>query len=260
MFPYQNLKISFLQSKFAWEDPAVNRKRYSEKINLLPDTDLIILPEMFPTGFSMNAKKLAEEPEGETFSWMIKTAKKKQAAITGSVIIVENQKYYNRLYFVFPDGRFETYDKKHLFSFAEEHKTFSPGNKKIILEFKGWKICPLICYDLRFPVWSRNVEEYDLLIYVAYWPHVRIPAWDALLRARAVENMCYSVGVNGIGTDGNGHTYSGHSAIYGPLGNLLSTEDYEKELSETISLNKTELMDIRQKMAFLEDRDSFKII
>ncbi len=215
---------------------------------------------MFPTGFSMNAKKLAEEPEGETFSWMKKTAKKKQAAITGSVIVAENQKYYNRLYFVFPDGRYETYDKKHLFSYAEEHKTFSPGNKKIILEFKGWKICPLICYDLRFPVWSRNVEEYDLLIYVAYWPHVRIPAWDALLRARAVENMCYSVGVNGIGTDGNGHTYSGHSAIYGPLGNLLSTEDYEKELSETISLNKTELMDIRQKMAFLEDRDSFKII
>jgi predicted amidohydrolase len=254
----KNLMISLVQAEIAWEDPETNRARFSEKINALPETDLVILPEMFTTGFSMNAENLAEQPEGETLSWMKKTAMEKQAAVTGSVIVVENEKYYNRLYFVFPDGKYETYDKKHLFSFADEHKTYSPGDKKLIVEYLGWKICPLVCYDLRFPVWSRNVEDYDLLIYVANWPQARVQAWDALLRARAVENMCYSVGVNGIGVDGNAHPYSGHSAVYGPLGNRLSTDDFEKEFSETISLSKTELEETRKKMAFLDDRDDFE--
>lgn len=253
------MRVSIIQAKIEWESPQANRKRFSEKINALSETDLVVLPEMFPTGFSMNAKNLAEGPEGESLTWMKKMAKEKNATITGSVIVSENQNFYNRLFFVFPDGNYEAYDKKHLFSYAGEHKTYSPGNKKLIVEYKGWKICPMICYDLRFPVWSRNVEDYDLLVYVANWPKARVQAWDALLRARAVENMCYAVGVNGIGIDGNGHPYSGHSAIYGPLGNQISTNDFEKEFSETISLSKTELEKTREKMAFLNDRDSFEL-
>lgn len=253
------MRVSIIQAKIEWESPQANRKRFSEKIIALSETDLVVLPEMFPTGFSMNAKNLAEGPEGESLTWMKKMAKEKNATITGSVIVSENQNFYNRLFFVFPDGNYEAYDKKHLFSYAGEHKTYSPGNKKLIVEYKGWKICPMICYDLRFPVWSRNVEDYDLLVYVANWPKARVQAWDALLRARAVENMCYAVGVNGIGIDGNGHPYSGHSAIYGPLGNQISTNDFEKEFSETISLSKTELEKTREKMAFLNDRDSFEL-
>ncbi|HET8809698.1 MAG TPA: amidohydrolase [Flavobacteriaceae bacterium] len=252
-----NLRISIVQAEIAWENPVENRERFSKKIAELPETDLIVLPEMFPTGFSMNAKNLAENPEGESLVWMQKTAKEKKSAITGSVIVVENGKFYNRLFFVFPNGKFEVYDKKHLFSYAEEHKTYSPGNKKIIVEHKGWKICPMICYDLRFPVWSRNAEGYDLLLYVANWPKPRTQAWDILLKARAVENISYVAGVNGIGTDGNGLPYSGHSAVYGPLGDQLSTLDFEKEFSDTLSLSKSNLIETRKKLAFLNDRDEF---
>lgn len=252
-----NFRISIVQAEIAWENPVENRERFSKKIAELPETDLIVLPEMFPTGFSMNAKNLAENPEGESLVWMQKTAKEKKSAITGSVIVLENGKFYNRLFFVFPNGKFEVYDKKHLFSYAEEHKTYSPGNKKIIVEHKGWKICPMICYDLRFPVWSRNVEGYDLLLYVANWPKPRTQAWDILLKARAVENISYVAGVNGVGTDGNGLPYSGHSAVYGPLGDQLSTFDFEKEFSDTLSLNKSNLIETRKKLAFLNDRDEF---
>lgn len=253
----QNLRISIVQAEIAWENPVENRERFSRKIAKLPETDLIALPEMFPTGFSMNAKNLAENAEGESLVWMQKTAKQKNAAITGSIIVNENGKFYNRLFFVFPNGKFEIYNKKHLFSYANEHKTYSSGNKKIIVEHRGWKICPMICYDLRFPVWSRNVEGYDLLLYVANWPKSRTQAWDILLKARAVENISYVAGVNGVGTDGNGLPYSGHSAVYGPLGERLSTSDFEKEFSDTLSLSKTNLEETRKKLAFLNDRDEF---
>lgn len=252
-----NLRVSLLQLEIAWENPAENRARFSEKIKGLPATDLIVLPEMFTTGFSMNAQKLAEKPEGETLAWLRKMAIEKNAALTGSVITTKNDLFYNRLFFVFPNGDYKTYDKKHLFTFAEEHKTFTPGKEKLILEYRGWKICPLVCYDLRFPVWSRNVENYDLLLYVAHWPDPRIQAWDILLRARAVENISYTAGVNAAGNDGNGLHYSGHSAIYDPLGNQVSATDFEQEFSDTVSLNKSELDETRKKLAFLNDRDDF---
>ena len=253
------LRISFIQTELSWENPPVNRQHFSKKIAELPETDLIVLPEMFPTGFSMNSKILAEKPHGETLVWMRETAKSKNAAIVGSVIVSEEEKYFNRLYFVFPDGNFKTYDKKHLFTFADEHKSYSPGNKKLIVEYKGWKICPLVCYDLRFPVWSRNVENYDLLLYVANWPKPRTQAWDVLLKARAIENLSYVIGVNRIGKDGNGHEYSGHSAAYDMLGNQISRQDFESEFSETIPLDRTVLLETRKKFAFLNDRDKFKI-
>lgn len=251
------LRVSILQTELVWENPKANREYFSKKISQLPETDVIVLPEMFPTGFSMNAKNLAEKPQGETLEWMLETAKQKNAAITGSVIVSENKKFYNRLFFVFPDGNYEIYDKKHLFSYADEHKTYSEGNKKIVITYRGWKICPLICYDLRFPVWSRNKEEYDVLLYVANWPKVRVQAWDILLKARAVENICYVAGVNRVGIDGNKIEYSGHSAIYDMLGNPLTTENFEKEFEETISLSRPKLLQTREKLAFLNDRDDF---
>lgn len=253
----ENLKISIIQTELSWENPEANRKHFSKKIAALSKTDLIVLPEMFTTGFSMNAKNLAEKTKGETLSWMQKTAVEKKAAITGSVIIAENGKFYNRMFFVFPDGSYKTYDKKHLFSYADEDQTYSAGKEKLIVTYKGWKICPLVCYDLRFPVWSRNTEDYDLLLYVANWPKVRTPAWDILLKARAVENICYVAGVNRVGTDGNDLPYSGHSAIYDPLGTQLCTENFEQEFSASISLNKAGLEETRRKLAFLNDRDAF---
>lgn len=252
-----SLRVSFIQSEIVWENPPINRLHFSNKIDKLPETDLIILPEMFPSGFSMNAKNMAENPEGETLAWMQKIAKNRNASVTGSVIVSENGKFYNRLFFVFPDGNYSVYNKKHLFSYADEEKTFSPGKQKLIVEYKGWKICPMICYDLRFPVWSRNVENYDLLLYVAHWPKVRTNAWDILLKARAVENMCYVAGVNAVGIDGKGHHYSGHSAVYDTLGNLLSTKNFENAFSETISLSQSTLEETRKKMPFLNDRDAF---
>ncbi|HET8838791.1 MAG TPA: amidohydrolase [Flavobacteriaceae bacterium] len=255
----ENLKVSFIQTELSWENPAINRKRFSDKITSLPETDLIVLPEMFSTGFSMNSEKLAEKTQGETVVWMQKMAAKKNAAITGSIIVCEGEKYFNRMFFVFPDGNFETYDKKHLFTFADEHESYSPGNKKLIVEYLGWKICPLICYDLRFPVWSRNVENYDLLIYVANWPKARTQAWDILLKARAIENISYVVGVNRVGKDGNELEYSGHSAVYDMLGTRISTSDFENEFSETIVLSKPTLDTTRRKFAFLNDGDKFEI-
>lgn len=255
----QKLRLSIIQTRLSWENPEANRKKFSQKINELSDTDLIVLPEMFSTGFSMNSKQLAEKDQGETVVWMQEMAAEKNAAITGSIIIWEDGKYFNRMFFVFPNGNFETYDKKHLFTFANEHKSYSPGNKKLIVDYLGWKICPLICYDLRFPVWSRNVENYDLLIYVANWPKARTQAWDILLKARAIENISYTVGVNRVGKDGNELEYSGHSAVYDMLGARISRSDFESEFSETIALNQSVLRETRKKFAFLNDRDKFQI-
>jgi predicted amidohydrolase len=212
---------------------------------------------MFTTGFSMNASKLAETMDGDTLQWMISEAKKNNSALTGSVIISENGLYYNRLFFVYPDGSFETYDKRHTFTLAGEDKIYTAGSKRLIVAYKGWKICPLICYDLRFPVWARNTDEYDLLYYVANWPAKRINAWDALLKARAIENMTYCLGVNRVGLDANGHEYVGHSAAYDALGEQISTTDFEKELVVTIVLQKKHLDTHRARLQFLNDRDRF---
>ncbi|MEZ4793528.1 MAG: amidohydrolase [Gelidibacter sp.] len=243
-----------------WEHPAQNRLCFSKKIESITEPfDVIVLPEMFTTGFTMNPSGVAETMQGETVAWMKDWASQKQAAITGSLVIKEHNTYYNRLLFVHPNGTVETYDKRHTFSLAGEDKVYSAGTKKLIVTYKGWKICPLICYDLRFPVWSRNIEDYDVLIYVANWPKVRIAAWDTLLKARAIENMSYCIGANRVGLDGNNHEYSGHSAAYDVLGNQLDTIPCDKEAIEIVTLNKEELETYRSKLNFLEDRDRFSL-
>ena len=257
----ENLNIAIIQANLKWEDSKANRDLFSEKIKTLSDSvELIVLPEMFTTGFSMNAEDLAEENDGETLQWMKKQAKLKNSAITGSVIITENGQFYNRLFFVFPDGTVQKYDKRHTFTLAKEDKTYTAGEERLIVNYKGWKICPLICYDLRFPVWARNTEDYDLLIYVANWPKKRVAAWGALLKARAIENMSFCVGVNRVGEDGDGFLYNGHSAIYDCLGEILIHENVESEFAKEITLDKTHLENTRNQLKFLQDRDKFKLI
>jgi predicted amidohydrolase len=256
----ETLKITIIQSELHWENAESNLVMFSEKIQNIEDkTDLIVLPEMFTTGFSMNAENLAEPNDGETFKWMVSEAKKNNCAITGSVIISENGNFYNRLFFVFPDGSFQKYDKKHTFTLAKENETYSAGTERLIVNYKGWKICPLVCYDLRFPVWARNTVDYDVLIYVANWPKVRTLAWDTLLRARAIENMAYCIGVNRVGFDGNDHEYIGHSAVYDVLGKQISTANFETEFTETVTLEKENIENNRKHLQFLNDRDSFTL-
>jgi predicted amidohydrolase len=254
------LKTSIIQSNLFWEDVQSNLDMFSKKIGSISEkTDLIILPEMFTTGFTMNASKLAEEENGTTLHWMQHEAKKNHVAITGSIIVADKGSYFNRLFFVYPDGEYITYDKRHTFTLADEHKTYSSGNEQIYVNYLGWKLYPLICYDLRFPVWSRNTADYDVLIYVASWPEKRIAAWDALLKARAIENMCYTIGVNRVGEDGNGHQYTGHSSIYDVLGGRISTEDHEKEFIETHILERSHLELHRKHLQFLKDQDNFNL-
>ncbi|MEL6811908.1 MAG: amidohydrolase [Bacteroidota bacterium] len=256
----KDLTITMIQSHLHWENPVANRGLFSEKIrNISEETQLIILPEMFTSGFSMNPETLAEEKEGPTLKWMQNLAREKESAITGSVMVKDEGNFYNRLYFVFPDGTFRTYDKKHTFTLAGEHKVYTAGTKRLELDYLGWKICPLICYDLRFPVWARNTNDYDLLIYTANWPKKRIAAWDALLKARAIENMTYCIGVNRVGLDGNGHEYIGHSAVYDVLGAHISTSQFEEEFIETITLSKDHITSNRRHLQFLMDRDSFSL-
>lgn len=251
------MKLALIQSSLFWENPIINRNHFEEKINAISESiDLIVLPEMFSTGFTMNSKDVAETMEGETITWLIHLAKAKNTAITGSLVIRENNNFYNRLVFVFPSGEIQFYDKRHLFTLAGEDEIYTAGHNKLIIEYKGWKICPLICYDLRFPVFARNVEEYDVLIYVANWPETRITAWDALLKARAIENMCYTIGVNRIGEDDNGFQHNGHSQAIDFLGNYILKPEVTKGVF-IVELNKEELISARKKFNFLNDRDSF---
>lgn len=253
------MKIALLNSTLVWENPTENRINFEQKINDINEAiDLIVLPEMFTSGFTMNPKKVAETMQGETISWLIKLAKAKNCAITGSLVISENENYYNRLLFVFPDGKIEFYDKRHLFTLAGEDKVYTSGKEKLIVTYKGFKICPLICYDLRFPVFARNVENYDLLLYVANWPKPRVNAWDILLKSRAVENMSYVIGVNRIGNDNNNLEYVGHSQAIDFLGNYL-VEPQEKEGIFIVEINKEKQDETRSKLAFLNDKDDFTI-
>ncbi|MDT0677731.1 amidohydrolase [Autumnicola musiva] len=254
----KNLNIAMLQVNLNWEHSENNRSLFSKEINALSENvDLVVLPEMFTTGFSMNAEILAEETNGPTLLWMQELAKRRNLAISGSVIITENGNYYNRLFFVYPDGSYKIYDKRHTFTLAKEDQTYTAGKERLIVEYKGWKICPLVCYDLRFPVFSRNTQEYDLLIYVANWPAKRIAAWDALLKARAIENMSYCVGVNRTGIDGGGHKYNGHSAAYDCLGNIINEAGVEEPFSLELELDYSHLEETRNQFKFLLDRDEF---
>ena len=225
----------------------------------LSDVDLIVLPEMFTSGFTMNAVSVAETMDGDTIHWLKQIAKQRNVAIVGSLVIQENDNYYNRLVFVEPSGKISQYDKRHTFTLAGEHKVYTAGSEKVVLDYKGWKICPLICYDLRFPVWARNTEDYDLLLYVANWPKARVNAWTALLKSRAIENMCYCIGVNRVGLDGNNYEYSGHSGAYDVLGNRMDSIPEGKEAIEIVTLKKEHITKYREKLGFLKDRDGFNL-
>lgn len=257
----QHLKLALIQTNIVWQNAQQNRIRYSEKINSIVDNvDIVVLPEMFSTGFSMQPEGIAETMQGETVKWMKTMAAEKNVVICGSLIISEDKKYYNRFLFVTPIGEIKVYDKRHLFTLAGEDKVYTGGTDKIIIEYKGWKICPLICYDLRFPVWARNIEEYDILLYVANWPKPRIGAWDALLKARAIENLSYTVGVNRIGVDENNYEYSGHSTVYDCLGEKLIHSIPNHESVEIIQLEKQHISKVRNQLNFLNDKDNFKIL
>lgn len=253
------MKIALIQAPLVWENPKANRNYFERKIkSVSEEIDLIILPEMFTTGFTMEPKNLWETMDGETISLLKNLAKAKGAAITGSLIIKENDKLYNRLVFVFPSGEVQNYDKRHLFSLAGEEKIYAAGKEKLIVDYLGWKICLLICYDLRFPVFARNSEDYHLLIYTANWPTQRIHAWNTLLKARAVENMAYTIGVNRIGDDANDYPHIGHSQVVDFLGEFV-LEPQESEGIFEVELDKNQLLETREKYGFLDDRDEFEI-
>ena len=253
-------RLALIQSSLQWEDLTANRNHFETLIQEAEAPDLILLPEMFSTGFSMNPQNIAEDLAGESLQWMQGQARTKNCAISGSVMTKEQGNYYNRLYFVFPDGSYQTYDKRHLFSLAGEEKVYTPGQQKLIVEYKGWRINPQICYDLRFPVWCRNAEVFDLQFFVANWPERRSEAWEALLKARAIENQCYLAGLNRIGEDGNGVYHSGNSAVHDPLGAVLSETQAHVETVEVVELYYSQLQRIRSKFGFLKDRDQFTLL
>jgi len=257
----RSLKIALIQADLAWQNAKQNRINFSEKINNITEkVDVIVLPEMFTTGFSMQPQKIAEYMVGDTVKWMQQIASEKNTAICGSIIISENKNFYNRFVFVHPEGKIEYYNKRHLFTLAGEHTVYTQGEEKIIIEYKNWKICPLVCYDLRFPVWARNVEEYDVLLYVANWPKPRIAAWDTLLKARSIENMCYTIGVNRVGNDANNLEYSGHSGVYNCLGEEVVKAKQNKEETIIAVLEKNHITEIRNTLNFLSDKDLFEIL
>jgi len=257
----KDLKITLVQTSLAWEDVDANLAAFSQKLaGLEPSsTDVIVLPEMFTTGFTMNASGVAETMDGKAIKWLANMASQKKCVITGSLVIKENGNYYNRLIWMCPDGTYEVYDKRHTFRMAEENKTYASGNKKLVVELNGWKICPMICYDLRFPVWSRNTGDYDCLIYVSNWPERRSYAWRHLLIGRAIENQAYVVGVNRIGYDGNGIDYPGYSVALSPKGEPLSNISPNIDTIETVTLSYKELEDFRREFPVALDADKFNI-
>jgi predicted amidohydrolase len=257
----KDLKVTIVQTNLAWENVDANLSSFSQKLESLEpsSTDLIVLPEMFSTGFTMNASAVAEPMNGKAVEWMAKIAAQKNAVITGSCIIKDDGKFYNRLIWMRPDGTYEYYNKRHTFRMAEENKTYASGDKKLIVELAGWKICPLVCYDLRFPVWSRNTGNYDCLIYVANWPERRSYAWRHLLIGRAIENQSYVVGVNRIGKDGKDIDYSGYSVVLNAKGEPISNTKPNTESIETVSLSYQELENYRKEFPVSLDADKFSI-
>lgn len=254
------MKIAVFQTKLAWENPAVNRKFIEEYfLNEDEPFDLFILPEMFTSGFTMNPSAVAEPMDGETMTWLKGLAKAKNCGITGSLVIKEDGNFYNRMVFIFPSGEVQFYNKRHLFTLAGEEKVYTKGTKKVIVNYNNWNICLQVCYDLRFPVFVRNVENYDLILYVANWPKPRINAWDSLLKARAIENMCYTIGVNRIGEDANQLEYPGHSQVIDYLGNNML--NCESDLGVFVcELDKDQQLVTRQKLNFLNDKDDFSLV
>lgn len=255
------LNIVAIQADLVWENSQENLGFFQEKIQSLgADTDLVVLPEMFSTGFTMEPQTVAETMEETTVSWMKEMASSQNIALLGSVVIQDGENYHNRAVFVHPDQSIECYDKRHSFSLAGEDKAYTAGTEKLIVHYKGWKLCPLICYDLRFPAWSRFNDDYDVLFYMANWPKPRIAAWDALLKARAIENMSYCIGVNRVGVDNNGHQYIGHTTAFDFLGREMATTEEGAVGHLQCTLTKSALYETRKKLNFLNDRDQFRII
>ena len=256
-----SLHVSLLQTDITWENPVKNLDRFSKIIGTLKNkSDLIVLPEMFNTGFTMNVKQYTEQMDGRTVDWMRQVAEQSKADVAGSLIIREGNSVFNRLVWVKPEGGVYHYDKRHLFRMAGEGESFSDGTERIIVEIQGWKVLPLVCYDLRFPVWARNNKnEYDLIIYAANWPERRIAHWDLLLQARAVENQCYVAAVNRIGKDGQGNNHTGNSAIYDFMGKQL-TEISHSESIISSQLSYSTLTTYREKFPVWQDADSFQIV
>jgi omega-amidase len=251
------MKVALIQTNIIWESPLENRTILEQKMNsIIEKVDLIVLPEMFTSGFTMHPENVAETMNGTTISWLQSIAKSKNTAIAGSLVIFENKKYYNRMVFIHPYGEITYYNKRHLFSLANENEYYTSGDSKVVLTYLGFKICLQICYDLRFPVFSRNTEGYDLLLYVANWPTKRIQAWTILLKARAVENVCYTIGVNRVGVDANKLEYNGHSQTIDFQGNCM-TASREDESVFIVNLDKKKQDVFREKFPFLNDRDSF---
>jgi omega-amidase len=253
------MKISIIQPDLIWEDKTSNLiKLESLILPLYNITDIVILPEMFNTGFSMNPYRLCESPVGETFDWMKNIARKGNFGICGSYIVKENKLYYNRFIYVSVEEKICQYDKRHLFSIAGEDKLFTRGNKRLTFEFSGIRISPYICYDLRFPVWNRSRNDCDLIIYSANWPESRREVWITLLKARAIENQCYVAGANRTGTDGEGIKYHGDSMVIDPRGRIVVSAN-DEEGSVTAELSMTELSDFRSKFPIFKDADDFTI-
>lgn len=258
------LSVTLIQAALHWENKEANLRMLEEKIvGRNERSNVVVLPEMFSTGFSMNAEALAEEMNGPTVEWMKRMAAQEKVVLTGSVIIKEDSNYYNRLIWMLPNGQHSYYDKRHLFAYAGEDNNYSPGTKRLIASVNGWKIALIVCYDLRFPVWTRQQYseegfEYDLLICVANWPERRNTAWKTLLQARAIENQCYVVGVNRVGNDGNNIYHSGNSMVIDPLGEVLYHKDHDEDVF-TATLDKDHLNTIREKLPFWKDADSFTI-
>ncbi|MFN5324181.1 MAG: amidohydrolase [Bacteroidota bacterium] len=255
------LRVSLLQTTLLWEDPNGNRLIIEEQLRPLSkgSSDIIILPEMFTSGFTMNASSVSEKMNGTTVQWMHALAQRKNAVVCGSLVIKSGSRYYNRFVWMPPDGSLAFYDKRHLFRMAGEHNSYAAGKRKKIFEYKGWRICPMVCYDLRFPVWTRNTEGYDLLIYVANWPEKRRLAWNTLLPARAIENQCYVAAVNRVGKDGKGIIYSGDSQIFDPLGDQITKTPTNKGALVTAKLYKNQLEDLRRSFPVSMDADRFSI-
>jgi Predicted amidohydrolase len=255
-----NLRVTMIQADLAWQDSESNRHALATRFRgLQGHTDVIVLPEMFTTGFSMNAEALAETMDGPTVGWLREEAAATGCVITGSMIIRDDGgRHYNRLLWATPAGDLAHYDKRHLFRMAGEQKHYAAGERRLIVEWKGWRLCPMVCYDLRFPVWSRNRGDYDVLVYVANWPARRRVAWCALLKARAIENLCYVVGVNRVGRDGNGATYTGDSAAVDFLGKVLGG-DRGGDFAETVVLDREALQLWRRDFPAHLDADAFEL-
>jgi omega-amidase len=258
------LKITTVQTDLHWENPGANLHMLDEKIRAIQEqTHIVVLPEMFSTGFSMNPKVLAQGMDGEAVTWMKKIAAGKKIIIAGSLIIEENGQYFNRLVWIQPDGKTGHYDKRHLFGYADEDTHYTAGNKRLITSVNGWKINLLVCYDLRFPVWARQQQqegapEYDVLIYVANWPEKRNHAWKTLLAARAIENQCYVVGVNRVGLDGKDIQYAGDTMVIDPFGEIVYTKNGAEDI-HTTTLERSVIENARNKFPFLKDADDFGI-